>query len=121
MTRPGRSTAHRAASPNLGHDDDNKGTTMDAQGNVIDNEDRADLGVIAVMAAATLTGVAIAEEADTAICDVISYIAHLCDRLGLDPAETFADGLESYDGDFEDKPRAAHTLNADRSLEEQLS
>jgi hypothetical protein len=93
---------------------------MDDKGNVIDNEDRADLGAIAVMAAATVTGVA-TDEADTAISDVVSYIAHLCDRLGLDPAEMFASGLESYDGDFEDGPRAAHTLNADRSLEEQLS
>jgi hypothetical protein len=93
---------------------------MDTQGNVIDNEDRADLGMMAVMAAATVTEVA-RDEADTAICDVVSYIAHLCDRCGLDPAEMFASGLESYDGDFEDGPRAAHTLRADRSLEEQLS
>ncbi len=93
---------------------------MDAQGNVIDNEDRADLGEIAVMAAATVTGVA-KDEAGTAICDVGSYIAHLCDRCGLDPKEMFARALESYDGDFEDGPRAAHTLNADRSLEEQLA
>jgi hypothetical protein len=93
---------------------------MDAQGNVIDNEDRADLGTMAVMAAATVTGVA-TDEADTAISDVVSYIAHLCDRLGLDPREMFASGLESYDGDFEDGPRAAHTLKADRSLAEQLN
>jgi hypothetical protein len=94
---------------------------MDAQGNVIDNEDRADLGTMAVMAAATVTGVATCEEADTAICDVVSHIAHLCDRCGLDPKEMLASGLESYDGDFEDGPRAAHTLDAGRSLEEQLS
>jgi hypothetical protein len=93
---------------------------MDSQGNVIDNEDRADLGEIAVMAGATVTGVA-TDEAGSAICDVVSYIAHLCDRLGLDPAEMFASALESYDGDFEDGPRAAHTLDAGRSLEEQLS
>jgi hypothetical protein len=112
--------AHRADPPNLGHDSDNKGTTMYTEDNVIDNEDRADLGTMAVMAAATVTGVA-TDEADTAIRDVISYIAHLCDRLGIDPAEMFASGLESYDGDFEDGPRAAHTLRADRSLEEQLA
>ena len=93
---------------------------MDAQGNVIDNEDRADLGAITVLPGARLTGVA-TDEADTAISQVLSYIAHLCDRLGLDPAGMFASGLESYDGDFEDGPRAAHTLRADRSLEEQLS
>jgi hypothetical protein len=93
---------------------------MDAHGDVIDNEDRADLGVIAVMAAATVTGVAI-EEADTAICDVVSYIPNLCDRCGLDAKEMFANGLESYDGDFEDGPRAAHTFKGDRSLAEQLN
>jgi hypothetical protein len=94
---------------------------MDDNGNITDNEDRADLGMIAVMAAATVTGVAKVEEADTAICDAISCVAHLCDRCGLDPREMFASGLESYDGDFEDGPRAAHTLKADRSLEEQLT
>jgi hypothetical protein len=93
---------------------------MDAEGNVIDNEDRADLGAIAVMAAATVTGVA-TDEADIAISDVVSYVAHLCDRCGLDPKEMFENGLESYDGDFEDGPRATHTLDAGRSLEEQLS
>lgn len=93
---------------------------MDAQGNVIDNEDRADLGAIAVMAAATVTGVA-RDEAETAIRDVLSYEAHLCDRLGLDPRKIFDEGIESYDGDFEDGPRAAHTVRADRSLVEQLS
>jgi hypothetical protein len=93
---------------------------MDAQGNVIDNEDRADLGAITVLPAARLTGVA-TDEADTAISQVLSYVAHLCNRLGLDPEKMFASGLESYDGDFEDGPRAAHTLRADRSLEEQLS
>lgn len=94
---------------------------MDDDGNTVDNDDRADLGTIAVMAAATLTEVAAVESARTALTDVVSYMAHLCDRLGLDPAEVFASGLESYDGDFEDGPRAAHTLNADRSLKEQLS
>jgi hypothetical protein len=93
---------------------------MDDDGNITDNEDRADLGAIAVMAAATITEVA-RDEADTAICDVVSYVAHLCDRCGLDPKVMFASGLESYDGDFEDGPRAAHTLDAGRSLEEQLS
>jgi hypothetical protein len=93
---------------------------MDDNGDIVDNEDRADLGAMAVMAAAMVTEVA-RDEADTAISDVLSYVAHLCDRLGLNPAEMFASGLESYDGDFEDGPRAAHTLKADRSLEEQLS
>jgi hypothetical protein len=82
---------------------------------MIDNEDRADLGAMAVMAAATLTEVA-KDEADTAIRDVLSYVAHLCDRCGLDPKQMFEDGLDSYDGDFEDAPRADHTLNADDPL-----
>ena len=86
---------------------------------MMDNEDRADLGMIAVMAAATLTNVAAAEWAGTALTDVLSYMAHLCDRLGLDPRRVFAEGIESYEGDFEDGPRAAQTLEADRSLEEQ--
>jgi hypothetical protein len=94
---------------------------MDEQGNVIDNEDRADLGAITVLPAAALTEVDTKEEADTAIIQVLSYVAHLCDRFGLDPEKMFANGLESYDGDFEDGSRAAHTLRADRSLKEQLS
>jgi hypothetical protein len=79
---------------------------------MMDNEDRADLGAMAVMAAATVTEVA-NDEADTAIRDVLSYVAHLCDRCGLDPKKMFEDGLDSYYGDFEDAPRrAAHALNA---------
>jgi hypothetical protein len=93
---------------------------MDDEG-MMDNEDRADLGEIAVMAAATVTRVAAAEWARTAVVDVVSYVAHLCDRLGLDPRVIFDEGLESYNGDFEDGPGAAHTLEADRSLEEQLA
>ena len=77
----------------------------------MDNEDRADLGTIEVMAA---------DEAQTAISDVLAYVAHLCDRCGLDPAQMFDNGLCSYDGDFEDGPRAVHTFDADRSLAEQL-
>jgi hypothetical protein len=94
-------------------------STMDEEG-PMGNEDRADLGTMAVMAAAAVTGV-VRDEADTAISDVLSYVAHLCDRCGLDPAQMFDNGLSSYYGDFEDGPRAAHTLNAGRSLEEQLS
>jgi hypothetical protein len=93
---------------------------MDDNGNITDNEDRADLGAITVLPAATLTEVA-TDEADTAISQVLSYVAHLCDRFGLDPEKMFASGLESYNGDFEDGPRAVHTLDAGRSLKEQLS
>jgi hypothetical protein len=87
----------------------------------MDNEDRADLGLTAVLAAATITEVDNAAEAHTAISDVLSYVAHLCDRCGLDARKMFEDGLDSYDGDSEDGPWAAHTLDAGRSLAEQLS
>ena len=70
------------------------------------NEDRADRGITAIEAAATQTGVWKAEMADTAVRDVLSYLAHSCDRLGLDPEQMFADGIESYRGDFEDGPQA---------------
>lgn len=70
------------------------------------NERRADLGAIAIMAAGTETNVADVEPAETAIRDVLAYVAHLCDRLGLSPRETFDLGLESYWGDYEDGPKA---------------
>lgn len=70
------------------------------------NEDRADRGMTAIRAAATQTGVWNAETAETAFTDVLSYIGHACDRLGLDPRAIFAAGLESYEGDSEDGPAA---------------
>lgn len=73
---------------------------------MMDNEQRAELGLAAIRAAASVTNVWRVELADTATIDVLSYIAHACDRAGLDPRETFAAGLESYEGDFEDGPRA---------------
>jgi hypothetical protein len=73
----------------------------------MDNERRADLGAAAVMAAATETNVAEVETASTGITDVLAYVAHFCDRLGLDPRTHFAAGLESYEGDSEDGPAAA--------------
>jgi hypothetical protein len=73
---------------------------------MLDNEDRANLGVLAVEVAARRTGVWEGEYAVTAIEDVLAYIAHACDRFGLDPVDTFRDGLKSYRGDFEDEPKA---------------
>lgn len=86
---------------------------------MLDNEDRADLGEEAVYAAAKQTNVHEQEDAATAITDVLAYIAHFCERVGLDPAETFRSGLDSYEGDFEDGPRAAKLYEwADVSLAE---
>lgn len=73
---------------------------------MLDNEDRADLGVRAVRAAARLTNVWTQETASTSIKDVLAYIAHACDRAGLAPEAMFEGGLESYQGDFEDGPPA---------------
>lgn len=74
---------------------------------MMDNDRRAELGITAIRAAASVTNVWRVELADTAIIDVLSYIAHACDRAGLDARETFAAGLESYQGDFEDGPAVA--------------
>jgi hypothetical protein len=78
---------------------------------VIDNEERADYGLMAVMPVAMETGVAEQEFADTAITDVLAYIAHLCDRLGLNPDEMFSSALHSYQGDEEDGPFAEKVAN----------
>lgn len=71
---------------------------------MMSNNDRADLGAEAVMAAAALTNVHSQEGTETAITDVLSYIAHLCDRCDLDPQSTFTAGLHSYMGDEADGP-----------------
>jgi len=86
---------------------------------MMDNERRADLGLMAVKPPARETNVWNVEAAETTITDVLAYIAHLCDRCGLDPTETFDSGLRSYEGDFEDGPRAAHTLSHIGSFAEQ--
>lgn len=72
----------------------------------MNNERRADLGIAAVRAAASVTNVWRTDDAETAIRDVLAYIAHACDRAGLLPYETFMAGLASYEGDFEDGPKA---------------
>ena len=64
----------------------------------MDNERRAGLGATAVMTSATITNVARMEAAETAISDVLAYIAHFCDRCGLGPRSAFTDGLRSYAG-----------------------
>lgn len=82
----------------------------------LDNEDRATLGADAVSIAARQTNVAVVESAQTAVTDVLAYVAHFCDRLGLDARATFDAGLRSYEGDFEDGPAARHTLDAELPL-----
>jgi hypothetical protein len=72
----------------------------------MNNEQRADLGLVAIVEAATRTGVLGREPVETCIIDVLTYVAHYCTRLGLNPAETFLARLESYVGDFEDGPGA---------------
>jgi hypothetical protein len=82
----------------------------------MDNERRADLGADAVMAAAYQTNVVRTDDAATAITDALAYVAHFCDRLGLDPAATFVHALQSYEGDFEDGPPADARLDPDERL-----
>lgn len=69
------------------------------------NEDRAEIGAVAVMEGAERTNVHEGDTAEYAIRDVLAYIAHFCDAAGLDPEAVFASGLDSYRGDFEDFPR----------------
>lgn len=71
---------------------------------MVDNERRADLGADAVLAAAAQTNVHRVEDAHTAVVDVLSYVAHLCRRMGLEPAPVFDAGLHSWEGDREDGP-----------------
>lgn len=85
----------------------------------MDNERRADLGALAIKRPARETNVYEVESAETAVIDVLAYVAHFCDRLGIDPAETFAAGLRSYEGDFEDGPGADEALDGNLSLAEQ--
>ena len=63
------------------------------------NETRADLGFAAVAGPAKRTGVWDGLPAVTAIEDALSFIAHACDRAGLNPVETFCDGLKTYRDD----------------------
>jgi hypothetical protein len=85
----------------------------------MDNERRADLGRMAIEHVATITNVAVVEDTQTAVTDVLAYVAHLCDRLGLPAGVVFSDGLSSYEGDFEDGPRAQRALDPTLPLVEQ--
>lgn len=87
----------------------------------MDNERRADLGADAIMAAASQTNVHRADVAEAAVTDVLAYIAHFCDRLGLDPEATFDRGLDSYTGDSEDGPGAKRRLDPSVPLAELMA
>jgi hypothetical protein len=82
----------------------------------MDNERRADLGEMAIMVAASQTSVAAVETAETAVVDVLAYVAHFCNRLRLEPDVMFQRGLNSYDGDSEDGPPAAPKMDPEQSL-----
>lgn len=86
---------------------------------MMDNERRADLGAMAVIVAATETNVAVVDDAETAVRDVLAYVAHFCDRLGLDPNDTFAAAFHSYIGDMEDGPQARRRLDPTLPLAKQ--
>jgi hypothetical protein len=83
------------------------------------NEKRADLGALAIIAAADETNVSYVESAHTAIIDVLSYVAHFCNRFGLDPRIVFDCGFDSYRGDFADGPRVRARLNPDLGIHDQ--
>lgn len=78
------------------------------------NETRADLGFAAVEGAARRTGVWDGLPAVTAIEDTLSFVAHACDRVGIDPVETFCDGLKTYREDLESNPRVIELSNGDQ-------
>jgi putative endonuclease len=91
---------------------------LDQEETMLDNEARADLGYEAVLAAAVKTNVARVGPTETAVIDVLAYIAHFASRLGLSAQDTFATALESYAGDFEDGPGAEARLDASLPLAE---
>lgn len=71
------------------------------------NEDRADRGEDAVRGATERTRAWGIEDEATCVSDALAYVAHYCDRLGIDPYEAFPAALRSYEGDAEDGPPAA--------------
>lgn len=77
----------------------------------MNNERRADLGRDAIREAGAQTRVIEQETVETCISDVLAYVAHFCNRVGLDPYETFRAGLHSYEGDSEDGPPARRQLD----------
>ncbi len=85
-------------------------------GGPMDNERRADIGEQMIRGGAQETRVDRQEDAETAVTDCLAYVAHFCDRLGLEARSVFADGLRSYEGDFEDGPAAEKTMDPEDPL-----
>jgi hypothetical protein len=83
---------------------------------MVDNEDRADWGEEAVTMCSQETRVYWEESVETSITDTLSYIAHFCERCGLDPAKVFESALRSHEGDYEDGPAAEHRYNPEEFL-----
>jgi len=73
-------------------------STIDPSPVDLTNEDRADLGAVAVGAVVDLLGdhgPAVAQIEDTLV-----YVAHLLDRYCLEPVETFEDALRRFKKDI---------------------
>jgi hypothetical protein len=66
------------------------------------NEERADRGIAAVRAAASVTSGWRDDTAEEAIGDALADIAHACRRVQLDPATMFGKALNAYIGDYDD-------------------
>lgn len=71
----------------------------------MDNEERADLAMDGILRLAE-RACDIDWPAVTQIEDALTCVAHLCDRMGLPPAETFNDALRRYRQDLEGDYRA---------------
>lgn len=78
------------------------------------NETRADLGFAAVEGSARATDVWEGLPCVVAIEDALSHIAHACDRVGLDPVETFCDGLKVYRNEVEARGNVKRVANGDQ-------
>jgi hypothetical protein len=86
----------------------------------MNNERRADCGESAIYSAGMATGVVRVEDVETAITDVLAYIAHFCDRCGLDAESMFKHGIQSYSMDCQDGPLARTQIPHHEPLVRQL-
>lgn len=76
------------------------------------NEQRADIGQRMVAQAARQAGDYERECAESVAIDAASYLAHFCDRLGLDPVMVLTEGTAAYLADAdEDGPRAVERFD----------
>ncbi len=77
---------------------------------MLTNEQRADVGELMVRPGAASMRGGDHEPVSTCIVDTLAYVAHFCDRAGLDPCRIFDAAIAGYRGDGEDGPRAARCL-----------